>query len=154
MGDENKIRDAADAIKGIVEAVPIYQDAVQPAAKEVATALQTLAKTIHVVLSPLKGLVWGYERIMAHLETALAEKFKHIPKDRIITPNPTVAVPLLQSLLYTAQEPDLRELFTNLLATSMDKETIKNAHPSFVELIKQLTPDEARLLRYLARMTT
>jgi hypothetical protein len=31
MGEENKVRDAADAVKGIVEAVPVYQDALQPA---------------------------------------------------------------------------------------------------------------------------
>lgn len=33
MGDENKIRDVADAVKGIVEAVPIYDDALQQAGR-------------------------------------------------------------------------------------------------------------------------
>jgi hypothetical protein len=150
MGNENKIRDAADAVKGIVEAVPIYQDAVQPAVKEIGTALQTVAKSIHIVLAPISGLVWGYERITAYLDTTLSERLKRVPPERLITPSPVVAVPVLQALLYTAQEEDLRELFANLLATSMDKETARKAHPAFVELIRQLTPDEARLLRYLA----
>jgi hypothetical protein len=30
MAGENKIRDAADAIKGVVQAVPVDQDALQP----------------------------------------------------------------------------------------------------------------------------
>jgi hypothetical protein len=150
MSDDNKIRDAADAVKGVVEAVPIYQDAVQPAAKEVGIALQTVAKSIHVALAPIKGLVWGYERIVAYLDAKLSERLKDVPPERLITPNPIVAVPVMQSLLYTAQEEDLREMFGNLLATSMDKEVAKNAHPSFVELIKQLSPDEARLVRYLS----
>jgi hypothetical protein len=57
MSDDSKIRDTAEAVKGIVEAVPIYQDAVQPAAKEIGTALQTVAKSIHVVLAPVSALV-------------------------------------------------------------------------------------------------
>jgi len=65
MGDENKIRDAADAVKGIVEAVPVYKDIVQPTAKEVGTALQTVAKSIHLALAPVAVLVWAYEKIGA-----------------------------------------------------------------------------------------
>ena len=42
MGEENKIKDAAEAVKGILEAVPIYQDALQPAAKELGKGLQTI----------------------------------------------------------------------------------------------------------------
>lgn len=35
MAEENKFRDAADAVKGAIEAIePIYEDAVQPLAKE------------------------------------------------------------------------------------------------------------------------
>lgn len=63
MADESTIRDTAETIKGIVQAVPIYQDVVQPAAKEVGTALQTVAKTLHILLAPVSGLVWGYEKI-------------------------------------------------------------------------------------------
>ncbi len=33
MSEENKIKDTADAVKGVLEAVPIYQDALQPAAQ-------------------------------------------------------------------------------------------------------------------------
>lgn len=63
MSDENKIRDAADTVKGVVEAVPVYQDVVQPAAKEVGTALQTVAKTIHLALATLAILVWVTNRL-------------------------------------------------------------------------------------------
>jgi|GEM_PF-641617 len=150
MGEENKIRDAADAVKGIVEAVPVYQDALQPAAKEVGAALQTLAKTIHVALAPLSGLIWGYERIKDYLEQALTEKLRDVPHERIVTPNPAVAGPAVEALRFAANEPSLRELYANLLATSMDADTARNAHPAFVEIIRQMTADEARIIAWAA----
>jgi len=149
MSDSNKIRDAADAVKGIVEAVPVYQDVVQPAAKEVGTALQTVAKTIHVALAPVSALVWGYDKIKDYLNEALAERLKNIPQERIVSPNPAVAGPAVEALRFCAQEPNLRELYANLLATSMDSKTAEEAHPAFVEILRQLTPDEAHFLGYL-----
>lgn len=146
MSEENKIRDAADAIKGVVEAVPVYQDVVQPAAKEVGTALQTVAKTIHIVLAPVSALVWGYDKLKDFLSTRVADKLKNVPPECIATPKPNVAGPALEALRYTGHEESLREMYANLLAASMDTRTAQGAHPAFVEIIKQLTPDEARLL--------
>ncbi len=150
MSNENKIRDATDAIKGLVEAVPVYQDAVQPAAKEIGTALQTVARSIHIALAPISALVWGYERIKDYLSEALAKRLEQVPPEHIITPNPTVAVPAIESLRYTAHDPTLREMYANLLATAIDARTAKEAHPAFAELIRQLSPDEARILKYIA----
>jgi hypothetical protein len=149
MGDENKIRDAADAIKGVVEAVPVYQDVVQPAAKEIGTALQTVAKTVHIALAPVSALVWGFEKIRDYLHDTLTEKLKNVPPERILTPSPTIAGPTVEALRFAAHEPSLREMYANLLATSMDAKTVEEAHPAFVEIIRQLTPDEARLLEHL-----
>lgn len=147
MPDESKIRDTAEAVKGIVEAVPIYQDAVQPAVKEIGTALQTVAKTIHIALAPVSALVWGYDQIKEFVSTRVAEKLKDVPPENIATPKPNVAGPVLESLRYTGHEETLRDMYANLLAASMDTRTAKGAHPAFVEIIRQLTPDEARLLR-------
>jgi hypothetical protein len=151
MSDENKIRDAADAIKGIAEAVPVYQDVVQPAAKEIGTALQTVAKTVHVALAPISALVWGYEKIKDYLNDTLTEKLKHVPKERIVPPNLTVAGPAVEALRFSAHEPSLRELYANLLATAMDAKTAQEAHPAFVEILRQLSPDEAHLVAYISK---
>jgi hypothetical protein len=152
--DQNKIRDAADAVRGIVEAVPIYQDAVQPAAKELGTALQIVAKTIHVALIPCSILVWGYDQIKDYLADVLPEKLKDVPPEKIITPSPTIAGPALEALRFSAHEPSLRELYANLLATSMDAQTARDAHPAFVESIRQMTPDEALVMQLLAASQT
>jgi hypothetical protein len=151
MSEENKIRDAGDALKGIVEAVPVYEDAIQPAAKEIGTALQTVAKTIHIVLAPISALVWGYEQIQDFVSTRVATKLKDVPPENIVTPKPNVAGPLLEALRYTGHEESLREMYANLLAAAMDNRTAHGAHPAFVEIIRQLTPGEARLVSLLAQ---
>ena len=45
---------------------------------------------------------------------------------------------------------ELRNMYANLLAASMLKDEKENAHPSFVEIIKQLSPDEAKLLKKIS----
>ena len=150
MSEESKIRDAADAVKGIVEAVPIYQDALQPAAKEIGKGLQTVAKTIHIALAPIAALVWGYDQIRDFVTTRVAEKLKGVPQERIKTPSATVAGPALEALRYTGHDANLRELYANLLATSIDSETAASAHPAFVDMIKNMAPDEAKIMRLFA----
>ena len=150
MSEHNTILDAADAIKGVAEAVPVYQDVVQPAAKEVGSALQTVARTLHVLLAPVSALVWGYEKISVYVSERVAEKLKDVPSERLRAPEPNIAGPALEALRYTGYLDELREMYAKLLATSIDSATAAQAHPSFVEIIKQLSPDEARLLAYLA----
>lgn len=150
MADESLVKSTAEAVKGVVDAVPVYQDAVQPAAKEIGKALQTVAKTVHVALAPLSVLVWGYDRISEFLDRRVPELLENVPPDRIVTPDPAVAGPALESLRFTANEPDLREMYARLLATAMDVGTVSKAHPAFVEAIKQLSADEARILKWLS----
>lgn len=150
MTEENKIRDAADAIKGIVESVPVYQDVVQPAAKEVGTALQTVAKTLHILLAPISALVWGYDKIKDFVGESVAKKLENVPTEELQSPEPHLAGPALEALRYTGYQEELREMYAKLLASSIDKKTAINAHPAFVEIIKQLSPDEARLLKHLS----
>ena len=154
MSDESKIRDAADAVKGVLQTVPIYQDALQPAAKEIGKGLETVAKTIHIALAPIAALVWGYDQIRDFVTQRVAEKLKAIPQERIQTPNPTVAGPALEALRYTGHDENLRELYANLLATSMDSATATDAHPAFVDMIKNMTPDEAKIMRFFATTTS
>lgn len=154
MSDDNKIKDILDAAKGMAAAIPIYQDAIQPAAKEMGKALETMAKTINLALAPLKALVWGYEQIEDYLVGALAQKLKNIPTERIVTPSLNIAGPAVESLRFTGHESELRELYANLIATSLDSKTSQEAHPAFVEIIKQLTPDEAKMIKLFDKNTS
>jgi hypothetical protein len=144
---ETNVKATIDAVTGLVKAVPIYQDAVQPAAKQIGKSLETVSKTVNIALAPIKALVWGYEKIEDFISSRVAEKLKNVAEENIITPPPEIAGPAIESLRFSGHDPNLRELYANLLATAMDKETVHKAHPGFVETLKNLTSDEALLLQ-------
>jgi hypothetical protein len=146
MSEEHKIRDVVDAVTGVAKAIPVYQDVVQPAAQEIGKGLQTVAKSVHIALAPISALVWGYDQIKDFVSTKVTERLKNVPPENIISPKLNVAGPTIEALRYTGHEPLLSELYANLLAASMDQATAHGAHPAFVEIIKQLTPDEAKIV--------
>lgn len=141
------VKETIEAVTGLVTAVPVYQDAVQPAAKEIGKSLETVAKAINLALAPIGALVWGYDKICEFVTIRVSEKLKNVPEENIISPPIEVAGPTLEALRYTGHNQNLRELYANLLATSMDKATIHLAHPGYVEVLRNLTSDEAILLR-------
>ncbi|MCF5512211.1 DUF4393 domain-containing protein, partial [Pseudomonas sp. PA-3-6H] len=149
VSDDNKVKETIDAVKGLVEAVPIYQDLAQPAVKQVGKALETVAKTINIALAPVGALVWGYEQCQGFIANKVAEKLKNVPPEDIVTPKPNVAGPAIEALRYTGHEESLSNMYANLLAASMTRRIAREAHPAFVEIIKQLTPDEAKLIPLL-----
>lgn len=69
-----------------------------------------------------------------------------------MTPRPEFAGPAIEALRFAGHNEPLRDLYANLLATAMDADTARYAHPAFVEIVKQLSPDEAKLLVEASRL--
>lgn len=125
----------------------IYNDVAHPALSTVGEALQGATK---VALAPITAMVWGYDKIAGYLDVAIPEYFakRKIAKEKIVTPDPAIAVPTIEAMRYTSHKKELREMFVNLLGASMNSDEI-DEHPAFVELIKQLSSDECRILKYI-----
>jgi hypothetical protein len=58
--DNNAVSQTLDSVANLAKAIPLYQDAIQPVAKEVGKSLCTVGKTLNLALEPLNGIVWGY----------------------------------------------------------------------------------------------
>ncbi len=144
------IKQTIDSATALVKAVPIYEDAIQPLAKETGKALGTLGKAVNVALAPISLVVWGYDQIKDFLENKVTEKLENVPEDRITTPPPNVVGPAVEALKFTGQDPTLQDMFANLIANSLDSKTILEAHPSFVYMIKSLSSDEGLILKLFA----
>jgi hypothetical protein len=144
------------SVKSVVEIVgsvvkPLYEDAVQPAAKQIGRTLETVTKSVNIALMPIKVLVWGYEQIEYWLTSRLADKLRNVPDERIVSPPPIIAGPIIEALRYAGYDEHLRELYANLLASAMDRDTVSQAHPGYVEILKNLCSDEALLLTVYIR---
>lgn len=125
----------------------IYNDLAHSALSTVGQGLQGITK---LALTPISALVWGYDKISDYLDVAIPEYFekRKIKKEKIISPDPMVAVPIVEAMRYTSHKEELREMFTNLLGAAMNADSI-DAHPAFVDIIKQLSPDEGKIIKYL-----
>ena len=149
MSESSKIKDAAEALAALSDSVPVYKDAIQPGAVEIGKALGTIGKAVNAALSPLKFVVWGYEQIELYLTDKVSEELKDVPPERIISPDLTVAGPAVEAMKFAGHKQVLREMYARLLARAMDSDTATSAHPAFVEIVKQLTPDEAKAMKHI-----
>lgn len=127
----------------------IYDDGFKGGVQEIGKGITTLGKAINVALAPVRGVVWSFETIESLLKEKLEIKLKDVPPDKIQPPPINIAGPTIEALRFAGNEPDLQELFANLLASSMNKEMKGDTHPAFVEIIKQLSSKEAIVLNML-----
>lgn len=140
-----------DGVDKILETAPkLYDDAIQPAAQETGKTLSLIPRTINAALVPLRQWIATKEYNLAETEKLLAYKLEHLDPEKIVSPEPYVAVPALQAISYSMDNEELRNLYANLLSKSMNKDTKDSVHPAFVEIIKQLSPFDAELLKKLS----
>ncbi len=107
-------------------------------------------RAIKSALLPLEKWVLQKEYNVAETKKLLEEKLKNIPPESIESPEPYIAVPTMQYISYCMDNAELRDMYANLLANSMNKVVKNGVHPGFVEIIKQLSPDEAKILAYMS----
>lgn len=148
MIDPNSSEELLNEAKAIIPEV--YKDLAKPAVSEVGSVA---GRTVKALLAPIRGLLWGWEQIERVVEEGVKKKLEKIPEERRKSPDPEIAVPLIQALGYTAQNETLREMYINLLANSMDIEKEKVVHPSFVEIIKQMNSLDAKVFEKLSSIS-
>lgn len=147
----NGINTFLDAAGKTLETTPkLYDDLVQPAAKQLGKTLELIPRSINAALSPAWNWVMHREYNVAETEKLLSQKLKNVDPNKIVQPEPYVAVPALQAISYSMNNDELRNLYANLLSKSMNVDTKDSVHPSFVEIIKQLSPFDAILLKKIA----
>jgi hypothetical protein len=144
---DDEVVEAAKVAAELMKATGLYEDAFQPLAKQTGKALETVGRAFNVALAPIKGLVWGVEQLETFLQEKVAKKLEATPPEHIITPKANVVAPALDAVRFTEGEVDLQELYANLIASAMDQRVAHGVFPSFVDILKQLTSDEAKILK-------
>lgn len=84
------------------------------------------------------------------LKKQLLTEVSKIEEPNIQEPPLQILGPTLESSKYYIEEEEMRNMFAKLLASSMDKSKNDIIHNSFVETIKQLSPLDAQLIKYLS----
>lgn len=89
---------------------------------------------------------------------AIADKVEAIHAHRRIdgkaTPIPArVAIPLLESAALEDDET-LQDVWARLIANSTDPAHVEMLHPGYIEVVKQMSPDEATILKSFLKLQT
>jgi hypothetical protein len=124
----------------------IYGDLAKPGVSQVGKALSTVLGLGNTILWPLALL---NERAKLALEKNLEryrQQLEEVPAEEISEVPPEVGVGVAEKLAYVTNE-QLSELYINLLAKASTTRTANLAHPSFVNIVNNLSPDEAMLLQ-------
>ena len=141
------IQVAQEALKlpGLI--VEIYGDVAKPGVRQVGKALDTVLGLGNTILWPI---ALANERSRIYLERnleAYRRRLEAVPEEKISEVPPEIGVPIAEKIAYVRDER-LADLYVSLLAKASCIDTIDQAHPSFVNVINNLSPDEAQLLEY------
>lgn len=128
---------------------------------EMAAAARNMAARIAVTERVKLKLYQPFARMLGvskeYFEDAFPQemgaRIANIPEENLISPAASVAVPVLQGLSYSFDEASLKNMYLNLLGTASDDRRADQAHPAFADVIRQLTPDEARHLNVVLAST-
>lgn len=131
----------------------IYGDLAKPGIHQVGKALETVLGIGNTLLIPLSLANEKGKIILEKNLNAYREKINKIPEEEIAEIPPEIGVPILEKLTYTSNE-EISALYINLLSKASSLETQDQAHPSFVNLIGSMSPDEASIIKYLRNKDT
>ncbi|SHK80572.1 DUF4393 domain-containing protein [Hespellia stercorisuis] len=127
----------------------IYEDAAKPSMKQIGSATEVITKTLNTLLIPLRALndmtEIKYKKFISDFEA----KASSIPKENVQSPELATVGPALTDLAFSLDEEEIREMYLNLLLKSIDNRTPNGNLRAFTQIIKQLSPFEAQLFKYL-----
>ncbi len=132
----------------------VYSDGVKPVVKPSGELVGLVPRAIKAALSPLEKWILKREYNVEETKKLLEKKLENVPPELIEEPEPHIAVPAIQYISYCMDNAELRDMYANLLANSMNKVVKNGVHPGFVEIIKQLSPDEAKIMKYFSHTDT
>lgn len=139
--EKKAIDTASDASKGVLDKL------LGPTAKELGDRL-----AVYVRKKLDESAFWGQlkkDQCQNNLVETLkifADEYNNIPEKDKKDISVNIVAPVIDSLMTYFEEPNYKEMFGKLLASSFNKQKEKDLHPAFTEIIKQLNNLDAKLL--------
>lgn len=107
------------------------------------TDIWQLAIGSHIALLSDKQKFRQEQNLKEYIDK-IEEKTQAIPEENLKDPELHLLGPAIEASRYYIESAELRNMFANLIASSIDSRASEKTHPSFVEIIKQMSPLDAR----------
>ena len=116
-------------------------------------------KSVGTTLSDIWFLVFGdishaaekrklkYAADLKKFRLDLEEKTSSIPDEKKIEPSIQVTAQAIDNSRYCVQDSILRSMFVSLISNSMNSDYTEEVHPSFSEMIKQMSALDGKVLQ-------
>ena len=142
---QEEIRNTTEAAKNSSELANNFYSDMRPIVQPVAKCIGAL---IELAVNPILFYSEKARINYKHRLEQYQKKMEDVKEEDKCEVHPEIGVPIMQVLHYTTND-DIAEMFTNLLTSASIKQTAEYAHPAFVEIIKHMSPDEAKIVKYL-----
>lgn len=80
---------------------------------------------------------------LEQFKAEIDSKLQKIPQENLVEAPLHIVGPAIDASRFYIEADELKEMFSNLIASSMDSRSNSQVHPSFTEVIKQLSPLDA-----------
>jgi len=122
----------------------VYDDGISSSVKVVGSAMSDLLKFVALSFSFL-GMT--SDELLEKYRKFLKRSIDKVPPENVVCPEPVIITKLFEDVKFVFSDKILEEMFSNLLASSINKDTSINIHTSFVNIISQLDTVDAKLLK-------
>lgn len=92
-----------------------------------------------------------YSHALEQYKKELISSIEKIPEDKRIEPSTQIVAQALEKSKYCVEEETLRKMFVNLISNSASIDYSSKAHPSFADIINQMSPLDASVLMLLSQ---
>lgn len=133
----------------------IAKDVLSPTSKSIGDNLGLLVDGVMGWLG-----YWGQKQAIKRevylneYKEKIVERISLIKEENLVEPQIRIVGPAIEASKFYIEDKDFREMFAELIASSCDKETEQLVHPSFPDIIKQLSPMEAKILQFFVQKQT
>ena len=142
-----KVEITANLTKTIENA---YDDGVKKTLKSSSGIVSTVLDFFHnTVMYPMQKYNLYAENKLNDYALHLQEETQKIPDKFLINPKVNILGPVFDGLKYNLDEEYIKEMFTNILISDMDIRKQNKVLPSYIEVVKQLSRDDAMFLKEL-----
>lgn len=143
---EGAIESIAENTGGVVNKA--YDDVVHPTASAVGAMISYPFRGIRVLCGKYEKWLINGEESLHIVGEAVQKKMEKVPPEKQCVPDAYVAIPTIQQICMSQDSKDLRDMYANLLVSSMNTDSKHKVLPGYVNIIGQLCPDEAKLIKY------
>ena len=149
MIDNNIEEKRLDAINKALElSKDVYNDAVKKPLSTISSGLDLCLNYIGAIVSPIMHkYIVDAEYKIKEIDEQIRKKYEKIPKECRVEPRMNILGPATELLKYNLNELQIRDIFINILINEMDKTKQTMVLPSFINVVGQLSYDDAQFLK-------